>query len=331
MVFQLLLTNLASSVSPSHRLVLRLLRRDPAVVEQHDTPEAFRPNPPPCIRYRPIPGSWERKLHPHWPDHVFRMPQQPEEGDIYYVTKGDCVRMRRTAFVELLPSGHVSKTPKLNPYCPEKEKENRQCMEREALIYHMVGASSFIPELIAWDPASCTLTLRNYPNGDPEMYIRKPDYKCRVSLDVRLRWVLHAAESLAVVHAIGVTHNYIAPRNFLLDEDLNLRICDFAGSSLPNGSFSGCAPGPRYEPRPWSRDYVATQADDIFALGSVMYFIVTGEEPYSNLDDEEVERRFQNRDFPASSHLCCGTVIQNCWLGHFVAAKQVVQALVCEV
>ncbi|PNH33111.1 hypothetical protein VD0002_g5388 [Verticillium dahliae] len=58
---------------------------------------------------------------------------------------------------------------------------------------------------------------------------------------------------------------------------------------------------------------------------------MTGEEPYSNLDDEEVERRFQNRDFPASSHLCCGTVIQNCWLGHFVAAKQVVQALVCEV
>ncbi|KAI1499571.1 kinase-like protein [Biscogniauxia marginata] len=287
---------------------------------------------PPRIRYRPIPGSWERKKHPHWPDDVFRIPQQPDEGDVYYVTKGDYIRMGRTAFVELLPSGHVAKTPKMNPYYPDKEKENRQSMEREASIYRMVGASSFTPEVIDWDPESCTLTLKNYPNGDLESYIRKPGYNNRVGLVIRLRWVLQAAEALAVIHGVGVTHNDVAPRNFLLDEDLDLRICDFAGSSLPDGTWtsSTCAPGPRYESRAWSRDYVPTQADDIFALGSVMYFIMAGEEPCSDLDDEEVEHRFENRDFPASGHLCCGTVIQDCWHDRFTATEQIVQALVCE-
>lgn len=238
--------------------------------------------------------------------------------------------MGRTAFVELLPSGHVVKTPKINPYYPDKEKENRQSMEREASIYRMVGPSSFVPELIAWDPDTCTLTLQNYPNGDLETYIRKPDYNNRVSPGIRQRWVLQAAEALAAIHAVGVTHNDVAPRNFLLDENLDLRICDFAGSSLPGGTYSTCAPGPRYESRPWSRGYVPTQTDDIFALGSVMYFVMAGEEPYSDLDDEEVEHRFENQDFPASNHLGCGTVIQDCWHGRLTTTKHVVQALAHE-
>lgn len=122
-------------------------------------------------------------------------------------------------------------------------------------------------------------------------------------------------------------HNDIAPRNFLLDENLNLRICDFGGCSLQNETSSPCSPGSRYEARPWTRDYVPTQADDIFALGSVLYFIMSGVEPYSNLDDEEVERRFVDRQFPESRHLGCGAVIQDCWLGHLRAAEQVVNAL----
>ncbi|KAM0425052.1 hypothetical protein ACHAPT_009611 [Fusarium lateritium] len=298
-------------------------------MEQEDATKIPLPSPPHVLTYKAIPGSWARKKYPHWPDHVFRLPEKQAEGEIYYTSKGDLLRMGRTALVELLPSGHIAKTPKPNPYWPVEERENRQDMEHEASIYRRLGASSFIPEFISWDPESCSLTLKNYPNGDLESYIREPDYNSRAGVEIRKRWALQAAKALAVIHAAELTHNDIAPRNFLLDEDLNLRICDFAGCSLPGGTSSYCAPGARYESRPWSRDYTPTQADDVFALGSVIYFIMNGEEPYRELDDEEVEQRFENKDFPASSHHECGTVIQDCWTGRLTTAEQVVQALGC--
>jgi hypothetical protein len=61
----------------------------------------------------------------------------------------------------------------------------------------------------------------------------------------------------------------------------------------------------------------------------VLYFIMSGNEPYSDLEDEEVERRFMDLQFPESRHLGCGAVIQDCWLGHLVTAEQVVKALDC--
>ncbi|KAH8907461.1 kinase-like protein [Coniochaeta sp. PMI_546] len=319
-----------ANILSAPRFFFRLLLRGSAAVEQNDSPKTSAPDPPRHRRYRPIPGSWERKRHPHWPERVFKRPPQAEDGDIFYVTKGDLIRVGRTAIVELSPSDHVVKTPKPDPYSPEEEEGNRQSMEREASVYRLVGASPFIPELIAWDPKACTLRLKHCLNGDLESYIREPRYDERVSLETRLKWVLHAAKALAVVHAAGVTHNDVAPRNFLLDEHLDLQICDFAGSSLPGGRCSTCAPGPRYQSRSWSRDYVPTQVDDIFALGSVMYFILAGEEPYSDLDDEEVERRFVKQDFPTTSQVCCGTVIQDCWQGHFTNTEQLVQALARE-
>lgn len=115
-------------------------------------------------------------------------------------------------------------------------------MEREALVYSLLGTRNLISELIAWDLESCILTLRNYPNGDLETYIQKPHYDTRVDIGTRLRWASQAAEPVAALHIKGVIQNDVSPRNLLLDEDLNLRICDFAGSSLPGETSSICSP-----------------------------------------------------------------------------------------
>ena len=39
-----------------------------------------------------------------------------------------------TVLVEIMPSGHIVKTPKVNPYSPREEKENRQRYSAEALV-----------------------------------------------------------------------------------------------------------------------------------------------------------------------------------------------------
>ncbi|KYK58762.1 hypothetical protein DCS_05780 [Drechmeria coniospora] len=277
------------------------------------------------IRYVPIPGEWERELHPGWPESTFRAPDLVPEGHIYYVRKGDYVRRGATALVERLPSGHIAKTPLPNPYDAEKEQRVRRNMEHEYDVYRFIGSCPFIPKLIDWDDESKSLVLEDYANGDLETYLRKHG---NASVDTRRKWAVQAAQALESLHVMGVIHQDVTPRNFLLDDNLDLRICDFAGSSFPGHTASTGAPGSRYQMRLWNRGYTPTRADDIFSLGSVLYFIMCGEEPCSDLDEDEVARRFENSDFPESDQLGCGTVIQDCWLGRFAAAEEAVQALV---
>ncbi|RSL75819.1 hypothetical protein CDV31_017403, partial [Fusarium ambrosium] len=232
--------------------------------QAQDLPEAApTPKSPLCIRYVPVPGEWARKLHPNWPDSTFRVPDAVPEGHIYYVTKGDYVRRGATALVERLPSGHIAKTPLPNPYDLDEERRVREQMEHEYNVYRFIESSPFIPKLIDWDRESKTLVLEDQSNGDLETYLREHH---DADIDTRHQWALQASQALENLHSFGIIHQDVTPRNFLLDENLNLHICDFAGSSFPG--------------------HIAL-TDDIFGLGSVLYFIMCGEEPYGNLDEDE--------------------------------------------
>ncbi|KAH7358837.1 kinase-like domain-containing protein [Plectosphaerella cucumerina] len=253
-------------------------------------------------------AEWERELHPKWPESAFRIPDAIPDGFIYFITRGEYIGSGSTALVERLPSGHIVKTPLVNPYDSWQEKKNRKNMDREHQVYLQLGSIPFVPKLIDWEDESKALTLEYLPRGDLLTFLK--------------------AQALTSLHSVGVIHQDVTPRNFLLTEDLDLRICDFAGSSYPgNTAFTG-SPGPRYQSKIWRRGYCPTQADNVFSLGSVLYFIMTAEEPFSNLDDEEVESRFGDLNFPETDGLSCGAVIQDCWRGRLSTAEQVVAALV---
>jgi hypothetical protein len=55
--------------------------------------------------------------------------------------------------------------------------------------------------------------------------------------------------------------------------------------------------------------------DDIFALGSAIYKKLTGEEPFEELEDAEVEARFSAAKFPDLSTLPFDEAMQSCWRG----------------
>ncbi|KAF3356693.1 hypothetical protein VdG1_03630 [Verticillium dahliae VDG1] len=292
------------------------------------------PRCPPSLEYIPIPGSWARKEHPHWNESVFQKPEEVREGQVYYFSKGKFIGLGSTAFVELLPSGHIIKTPKMSPYDLNAEWENRQSMLREASIYQLLGDCPTIPRFVGWDSEAYTLTLEYHPSGDLEHYIRQrrecPDSDCddQVSLrSPRRKWAFQAAQALAAVHGAGVTHRDVAPRNYILTQELDLRICDFAGSSTMDNAVTEHAPGPGFQRQPWGPADVVTQADDIFGLGSVIYYIMTDEEPYQGLDNDEVDRRFWRQEFPRVDHLDGGSIIKGYWNDLFVTAEDVVSAL----
>lgn len=215
------------------------------------------------------------------------------------------------------------KYPKSNPYSPKEEEDHRRDMRTEAEIYRKMGDCPYIPRLIGWDPESCCLTLEYLEKGDLATYMKETAW---IPAETRRRWALQAAASLLALHKADVIHCDIAPRNFLLNATLDLHIADFAGSSVA-GSTPTIAAGPRFQPPGWSWHLPAEKSDDIFALGSVIYFIMVGEEPYPKLLEEEVRELFRDAVFPDVSHLICGAAIRGCWDGTLTTAEHVVNSL----
>lgn len=109
-------------------------------------------------------------------------------------------------------------------------------------------------------------------------------------------------------------HCDIKPDNFLLDDNLDLKVCDFAGSSL-HGSKALVCGSTRFW-RPTLPQTPCDAQDDIFALGSTIYTILTGMEPFGEMESADVETHFSSADFPDTSSLPFNEVMQSCWSGH---------------
>lgn len=77
------------------------------------------------------------------------------------------------------------------------------------------------------------------------------------------------------------------------------------------------------------RDLIATPSieSDLFALGSLLYRILQGEEPNSKLEEQDVISRFKGMKFPSTEGSFCGTTIVACWRRQFQSAQQVIDAL----
>ncbi|KAK4124541.1 kinase-like protein [Parathielavia appendiculata] len=112
------------------------------------------------------------------------------------------------------------------------------------------------------------------------------------------------------VHDAGVIHGDLTCANILLHASLNVKVADFAGSLIDGSPLlvvvtpSHEFPGPR----------LSVQAD-LFALGSVLYEILTGHLPYEELDDNKIRAQYMNRTSLTAFLGSTGTIIEQCWHG----------------
>ncbi|KAG6027376.1 hypothetical protein E4U40_001561 [Claviceps sp. LM458 group G5] len=138
---------------------------------------------------------------------------------------------------------------------------------------------------------------------------------------IRLQWMLQAAEALDHIHKAGIVHGDLTTINMFLDKDLNLKIGDFAGSSIDSNEFLCAVTESHLHPTDPN-----SEQGDIFAYGSAMYEIFTSERPYAALSDEEIAEKFQSNLFPDTSHLGpVGRIIRNCWQGGYANVEAIVQ------
>jgi serine/threonine protein kinase len=117
--------------------------------------------------------------------------------------------------------------------------------------------------------------------------------------------------------------------NMLLDANDNLKLADFAGSSI-DGSYATDAtvnyeiqsrlPGIN---RP-------TRKSDIFALGSALYELVTGSPPYTHESSRNIQILYKKEIYEDVSMLPLpgfGPIIAKCWRRGYSDAKEIVRAL----
>lgn len=231
------------------------------------------------------------------------------------IQRGEFISGGVSGIVERLPSGDVIKSPWNN----HSGHLCRQELALERRIYERLGHHPRLVKTISWDSQQYALTMEYMSNGSLKDYLAQNK---DIPTLQRLRWAEEASEGLQLLHSADIIHCDVAPKNFLLDAHLALKIADFGGSSLDSSTPSACG-SVRFTVADFSRSNPPTIAEDLYALGSTIYFIMTSRYPYEELDSNEVRDRYKGQVFPDVTGISCGEIILRCWRSQVSSAQEV--------
>jgi serine/threonine protein kinase len=244
---------------------------------------------------------------------------------MHYTTrwaKGKLIATGVSGIVELLSTGQVTKSP-----WPEDE-ESRQDVATEALAYQRLfdrfGAHERFIKQISYDESENTITMEHMKNGTLRAYLEA--HKNRISYGQRILWVCALAQGMEMLHTANIMHCDFSPRNMLLDTTLELKVTDFGCVSIDGARSSAGGSARFYIPRVLSRERFEVD-DDLFALGSSIFEVLTGEPPYADLSIDQVRTLYGVKQFPYLSGLDLGDIIRDCWLLRAKSACDVHQRL----
>jgi serine/threonine protein kinase len=116
-------------------------------------------------------------------------------------------------------------------------------------------------------------------------------------------WVAEIARALAYVHGRGVVHQDVKPKNIMLDESGRPRLIDF-GMARWRHAWSGRRAGPSGGTLAFMAPEQARgeskrvgEPSDLFGLGGVLYYLLTGKTPFGGGTRNEQWRRASQCDF----------------------------------
>ena len=223
-----------------------------------------------------------------------------------------------------LQGNSIIKVPRVDDEDDQITEANRKAARNEADIYMLLDEHPYIAVCNYISPSKDYLKLEYYPHGTLRDYVNT--HRTKITAAALKQWARQMIKGISYLHVKGVRHSDLRLDQWLLDVDLNARLIDFNGSGydpypnlgLEGSKAVGIERSSHYMPRDPSLDN--TVASDLFALGSVLYELVVGENPYEGLNDDTIVTLFEQGQFPSVKGLLLGNIIIRSWKTQFVSA-----------
>ena len=129
----------------------------------------------------------------------------------------------------------------------------------------------------------------------------------RISQERAIRIAIHVLEALQYIHENGVVHRDLKPENIMVDANDNIKLIDFgiAGDSaarrLTYANITAALGSPNYIAPEQVKGKRGDGRSDLFAMGVILYEMLTGRVPYSGATPMEVVNdRLLNYPMPPS-------------------------------
>lgn len=183
---------------------------------------------------------------------------------------------------------------KILPPDVSADPERRTRLEREARLAARISHPScvFVYGVFDVDGAPA-IAMERMPGETLEDRLRAGD---AVPIHVAVRWTLDVLDGLEAAAAAGVVHRDVKPSNCFLTPDGRVKLGDF-GLSLPGvddvrvtkeGTYVGT---PSYSSPEQIRGNTLDVRSDLFAVGGLLYSLLTGRVPFPARTSEEALAR----------------------------------------
>ena len=143
----------------------------------------------------------------------------------------------------------------------------------------------------------CYIAMEYFELGHLGSQLRGP-----LPLADAFRIAMEIAQALSIIHMAGVVHRDLKPGNIMLRTDGTVALIDFGiskSSSLPVSAGEAISGTPYYMSPEQAKGDPTDERTDLYALGVILYQMLTGEKPYSGSDAAEILAGHRESPIPA--------------------------------
>ncbi|MEA5444507.1 serine/threonine-protein kinase [Gammaproteobacteria bacterium AB-CW1] len=165
---------------------------------------------------------------------------------------------------------------------PEEADVRRRLFFNEAQMAGMLDHPNILPILDAGELDDARYIVMEYVDGArPLTEHTHPDRLLPIGKAVEVAF--KCARALEYAHRQGVIHRDVKPGNILVTRNGDIRLADFGVARTEQGSLSkvrGLIGSPSYMAPEQLGKHIATRETDLYALGVVLYELLTGKRPF---------------------------------------------------
>lgn len=228
------------------------------------------------------------------------------------IDKAHIIRYRKVKYANIektclvrLGTGNLKGTP--------NNASSKSVAEHQRKTSGLGGASSGHPGVIRMhytfhDDTSLYFVLDLAPNGELNSLIRKLG---SFSYPMVKYYTAQLVDTLEYIHNMNIVHRDVKPENVLLDAERRIKVTDFGSAKIldeekPAAAAANEEEQPRASSFVGSSLYVspelltrslATKAADVWAVGSIIYYMIAGDPPFKSMSEYLTFEKIKKCDY----------------------------------